>query len=104
MKKIIRDKNHLAFIRSLPCCVCPNIYSEAAHIRKGTDGGMGLKPSDCWTVPLCRTCHNKQHNIGESRFWRGKLQDARNLANLLYSCTGQDDLALSFVLKFRRKK
>ena len=71
-----REKHtgRLAFIRSLHCCVCfappPN---EAAHIRMGLGGGMGAKPNDCWTVPLCRRCHEKQHGAGEVAFWRDEI-------------------------------
>lgn len=41
---------------------------ECAHVRDGTDGGMGLKPSDRWTISLCRDCHSEQHRIGEAPF------------------------------------
>lgn len=43
---------------------------EAAHIRTGTDGGMGKKPSDCWVVPLCSWHHKSQHSVGENSFWK----------------------------------
>jgi hypothetical protein len=36
----------------------------------GTDGGMGLKPSDTWTVPLCRDHHGEIHRLGEQVFER----------------------------------
>lgn len=32
---------------------------------------MGQKPDDWRTVSLCRTCHQRQHNVGEPAFWRG---------------------------------
>jgi len=32
---------------------------------KGTDGGVGMKPSDRWTISLCREHHAEQHRIGE---------------------------------------
>lgn len=44
---------------------------EAAHLRLGTGGGMGLKPSDRWILPLCHRCHNAdQHQRGEVTFYR----------------------------------
>lgn len=56
--KPIRSGKHLAFIRTLPCCVCANpIPSEAAHIRIGNDGGVGMKPGDNHVVPMCHACH-----------------------------------------------
>ena len=55
---------------TLSCLVCkygPPV--EAAHVRYGLAGGMGLKPSDNRIVPLCTRCHSMQHTIGEMRFW-----------------------------------
>jgi hypothetical protein len=37
-------------------------------VRDGTDGGQALKPSDKWTVSLCREHHAEQHRIGEAAF------------------------------------
>jgi hypothetical protein len=52
----------------------------AAHVRIGSDAGMGRKPSDWFTAPLCDGpkannlqqlgCHNRQHIIGEDTFWK----------------------------------
>jgi hypothetical protein len=33
---------------------------------------MGQKPDDWRTVSLCKLCHQRQHNIGEPTFWRGR--------------------------------
>lgn len=41
---------------------------ECAHVRTGTDGGIGIKPSDKWTISLCKTCHAEQHAMGEASF------------------------------------
>lgn len=70
VKTLIRSRKHLAYIRSLPCLACKaSAPSQAAHIRTGTNGGTGIKPGDNYTVPLCPTCHHKQHQIGEQSFW-----------------------------------
>jgi hypothetical protein len=37
-------------------------------VRVGTDGGVGLKPSDRWTISLCQTHHREQHELGEAMF------------------------------------
>lgn len=96
-----RDPKHLKFIRSLPCCITGlRGMVEAAHIRSGTDGGMGLKPSDCWTVPLTHAQHYKQHQVGERRFW-DDLDRARQLARDLYAVTGDMDAALKLIVEFR---
>ncbi|WP_188645282.1 DUF968 domain-containing protein [Tsuneonella deserti] len=61
---------HCAWVRRHRCCVpgCKNLPTECAHVRSGTDGGTGLKPSDRWTISLCRAHHAEQHRIGEAAF------------------------------------
>ncbi len=61
---------HRAWVRRHHCCVpgCLNIPIECAHVRTGTDGGVGLKPSDRWTVSLCSAHHAEQHRVRERRF------------------------------------
>lgn len=60
------DKKYLAWLRTLPCCVC-GAYppSQAAHVRLGGRGGIGMKPR--WSaVPCCGDCHHRQHQHGHS--------------------------------------
>src|SRR6516162_12056 len=77
---------HLAFVRQLPCVACGKAApSEAAHVRTGTDGGVGMKPGDRYAVPLCDACHAKQHRIGELTFWSALRIDPLNVALRLWS-------------------
>jgi hypothetical protein len=76
---VIRSPSFLAFVRRHHCtCVeldptgCDGEI-EAAHVRRGTDGGVGMKPSDCYALPLCREHHAEQHMIGEPAFERKYL-------------------------------
>ncbi len=67
-----RCPGHLAWVRKHECSVsqhggCDGAI-EAAHVRRGTDAGIGLKPSDNWSVSLCHTHHAEQHRIGEPAF------------------------------------
>ena len=71
-----KDLKRLAWLRTQPCVVCgwpPR--SEAAHIRVGSINhgkrytGMAEKPSDKWTVPLCKKHHDEQHSMNEMKFW-----------------------------------
>ena len=61
---------HRAWVRRHQCCVpgCSLVPIECAHIRSGTDGGLGIKPSDRWCVSLCWAHHGEQHDIGERAF------------------------------------
>jgi Putative HNHc nuclease len=71
----IRDNKHLDFIRSLPCCICGGIDTEAAHIRTASlehgksHTGMQERPSDIWSLPLCNRHHREQHGMNEMSFW-----------------------------------
>lgn len=73
---------HRAWIRRHHCCVpdCLKLPIECAHVRMGTDGGIGLKPSDRWTISLCTKHHAEQHRIGERRFERRHGVDLSALA------------------------
>jgi len=61
---------HRNWVRRHRCSVpgCRNLPIECAHVRTGTDGGLGLKPSDKWTISLCQLHHLEQHEIGEAAF------------------------------------
>ncbi len=64
-----RSPAHRAWVRLHACCACGSYAGiECAHVRTGTDGGVGAKPSDRWTVSLCGDCHRKQHQVGEAEF------------------------------------
>lgn len=75
------DAKRLAFIRTLPCVVCfAPPPSEAAHLRLGLAGGIGMKPRDLWTVPLCHQCHARSHRgAGEVAFWREEINNSKPL-------------------------
>lgn len=84
-----RSASHLDFLRGLPCCACGRApRSEAAHIRLGTDGGIGTKPSDRWCLPLCGADHARQHQVGEVQYWSGLGVDPYGLATHLWLKSG----------------
>jgi hypothetical protein len=95
-----RNSTHLNFIRSLPCCTCGCApRSEAAHIRAGTDGGIGMKPSDRHTVPMCTECHRHQHTIGELAYWSRHGIDPTGLAEHLWTKSGDLSAGTRAVLR-----
>jgi hypothetical protein len=84
-----RRPQHLVFVRQLPCVACGKAApSEAAHVRTGTDGGIGVKPGDRYAVPLCTACHARQHRIGELSFWSARRVDPLNVALRLWTVSG----------------
>ncbi len=69
---LLRCASHLQWVRGFECsaaghCNCAGKI-EAMHIRTGTNGGMGEKPSDKFVIPGCSTHHREQHQIGEKSF------------------------------------
>jgi hypothetical protein len=84
----VKDEAHLSFVRQLPCVLCMK-PSEACHVRfsdarYGTHTGMGRKPNDAFTVPMCRDHHIQQHSGSEVAFWEDLGIDAHALALSLY--------------------
>jgi hypothetical protein len=73
---------HRAWVRRHRCSVpgCLSLAIECAHVRRGTDGGGGLKPSDRWCISLCRVHHAEQHRIGELSFEKRYGLDLLSLA------------------------
>lgn len=71
-----RSQAHCNHVRSHACVVCDAAAPiEVAHVRLGSGAGMGEKPHDYLTVPLCKSCHHTQHTRGERSFWGDVLID-----------------------------
>lgn len=104
----IRSPKHLAWVRTLECAGCFVAGAgpiQAAHLRKGTDGGMGLKPSDCYVVPLCEYCHHVQHKVGEMVFWCNLVDLVKAYAVKLWEASQSyrgDDVTREFQDEFRK--
>lgn len=71
-KARLRSTAHRDWVRGHYCSVpgCQLMPIEVAHVRRGTDGGIGCKPSDAHVLSLCRDHHAEQHRIGEQSFER----------------------------------
>jgi hypothetical protein len=70
-----RSQAHCNFVRGFRCAVvgCENQNTEVAHVRLGSGTGIGQKPDDWRTVPLCGGIeghHARQHRVGETTFWQ----------------------------------
>lgn len=69
--RIARDPAYLAFVREQPCLATRITQGVVAHhVRQRTGGGVALKPSDYFTVPLCEIVHARLHQEGEAAFWK----------------------------------
>ena len=106
--KPIRSKEHLDFIRSLPCLLCAvqTYPTEAAHVnysdhKAGKFNARGIKAGDNWTVPLCSEHHRGktgQHGRGERIWWETYGIDPINVASILWANSG-DELICSQIIK-----
>ncbi|MHB9879138.1 DUF968 domain-containing protein [Pacificimonas sp. ICDLI1SI03] len=77
-----RCPSHTKWVGGHACVVpgCNGRPIEVMHVRKGTDGGTGLKPSDIWTISGCQYHHSEQHRIGEPAFEKKYGIDMKALA------------------------
>ena len=83
------DAGHLEAIRQCACVAClTDPCGEAAHVRMTAPGkpapGMAMRPDDEYAVPLCHTCHMRQHELGELPYWRSLNLDPIKIAAALY--------------------
>ena len=65
----LRDKRHRQFVAAQACIVCGGKPSDAHHLRFAQPRGLGLKVSDEFTVPLCRTHHRDLHRTANEMGW-----------------------------------
>jgi len=91
----MRSAKHLRFIRSLPCLVCGTDQAvDACHVRYSdaaagkVNPGLGAKPGDEWTIPMCRYHHTAQHKGSETGFWKNLGLDPLPIAQDLFRHTG----------------
>jgi hypothetical protein len=99
-----RRVQHLAFVRQLPCVACGKAApSDAAHVRTGTDGGVGRKPDDRYAVPLCTACHAKQHRVGELTFWSPLRIDPLSVALRLWTVSADVEAGQRTVFRARQR-
>jgi Rad52/22 family double-strand break repair protein len=68
--KRLRDKSHLKYVASQACLICGKQPADPHHLRFAQPRAIGLKVSDEFTVPLCRSHHRNLHqSTNEQRWW-----------------------------------
>lgn len=80
-----RSPAHRAWVRGFACSVpgCQDRPIECAHVRRANNSGTGIKPSDAFTVSLCRDHHMESH-MGEKSFEAHHKIDLMKLAREFY--------------------
>ena len=107
-----RSDLHLKWIRTLPCAICGKQGGiHAAHLRAASplhgkiSSGIGQKPDDSWTTPLCAEHHifdeAAQHQDQERQFWKRHGIDPFVLALALWRASGDDEVAFMVISELR---
>lgn len=72
------------FVAEYPCLICGSDSVQVAHIRSLPSGNIGMsRKDDRYTVPLCFSCHSKQHSMNEIKFWEDRLINPMEVAKEL---------------------
>lgn len=106
----VENRNHLAFIRKLPCVVCWTRRNvEAAHVKMGNplfgkESGGSLRPNDSFVLPLCPAHHDEQHAMNEGEFWKLLEIDPLALALALSDSTGDEERAEQIIRAHREAR
>lgn len=100
---------HLAAIRQCQCLSCgADPCGEAAHLRVSAPGkpnaGVGQKPDDKWTNPLCHACHMAQHSEGERAFWKRLNIDAFKTAVELFTRSPNVEEMRLYIIELRHRR
>jgi hypothetical protein len=53
--------------------------------------GIGIKPDDQYTVPLCGKHHREQHQDGERLWWYNRNKDPIVLSAALFEVSGNNE-------------
>ena len=68
------------WIQAHPCVACGAKPCHNAHTK---GGGAGRKADARWIVPLCATCHDAYHRIGQRTFEMGMGIDLDHEAQVI---------------------
>jgi hypothetical protein len=61
-----------------------------------------MKPADRYAVPLCTTCHVKQHRVGELTFWSALRIDPLNVSLRLWTISADIKAGERIVFRARQ--
>jgi hypothetical protein len=64
-----RNKAHLTHVAQQACLICARTPSDPHHLGFMQPRALGLKVSDEFAVPLCRSHHREAHRVADERAW-----------------------------------
>ena len=103
----IRDRKHMAFVGSLPCCITgSDFFVVYHHLLRGTDEKCaGRKSGDNWVIPLTSHVHTALHlNGNETEFLKAEGIDGPALAKALWDASGDYELACAILRGLHEEK
>jgi len=96
------SRDHLAFIRSLPCPIYPDEGPIEAHhlLRVDRTRGIGRRAADRYAIPLSTKAHRELHDAGDEEAWLAERGiDGRALAAALWRVSGDLEAGLRVMLR-----
>lgn len=99
------SRQHVAFVKSLPCLVCGRHGVDHHHLKVAVDNqpkGMGRKHVDRWAIPACRRLHRYlEAGDDEARLIVLGIS-GREIAAALWRETGNTDAAERILFRARQ--
>ena len=87
-----KSAKYLKFVRNQPCIIC-GWKAEVHHWKEKGYGGVGMKPDDFFSLPLCRLHHTSVHHHGKETFLKNHNIDIyKELFKILSEYIKQTDL------------
>ena len=101
----IRDRKHLAFVASLPCCISGGTDGvQAHHLLRTSEKAMGRRSGDDSVIPLHWVAHASLHRHGNETVFLARYGiDGPTLAKALYEATGDYERACAILRGIQEK-
>jgi hypothetical protein len=99
------SRQHLQWIKTLPCLVCGGPARDPHHLKRGVDHmpkGMGRTHEDRWAVPVCRPHHDWLEAGNDEEKLASIRIDGRSVARQLWANSGDTEAAERILFRARQ--
>ena len=102
---LIRDRRHLAFVASLPCCITGRTDGvQVHHLLRVPEKCCGRRSGDNHAIPLHHEKHTALHRDGNEQAYLTTYDiDGPALAKALYEASGKYELACKAIQEARER-
>jgi hypothetical protein len=101
-RKTREARFHVEIVKTLPCCATGKAgLSDAHHLMRGVERGMGLTAAGRYVIPLCRAVHDEIQPNGdpEAVLMARYGVAARELADALWAASPDVGAMLRVVVR-----